>query len=271
MSAAVSNAMIGIVLGERPTSLIEGVSHALNARGATISLLRPPYCDSSASTPRVLLLRAKDPVSVGWAEAREREGAVVVPSPRVVRRVKDRIAVRKLLHDLDITVPPGIHGLASALIHEDLSGFVPGIVKHRFTHHTPLVCSTTVELLRDELSCRGSEEVLIELWLQGIHATAYFIGDEVFVFSKLALGDEDTETEELSPIPTFLIKWIHSFRKATGLHLGKLDVVLDGERGVVVDCGVFPRFTSIEHSAERIAEALLGAARSGLGASASSV
>lgn len=241
-------------------SLLMEICHGLERQGPVVQLVDEDVVPSSRFD--AVVLGPKTAAWIEWAKDQQRRGALVMPDPCAIERIRDRVVTRTLLHRAGFIVPPGVRGtlheLRASLNRGELA--FPVVVKKRHHHGGEVILAKSkAELLSQLRVADPSIELLIETVVPGSHFTAYFIGADIALFARDPFGTE--ETEKLEPtIPPELQSAVAQLQSVMGLAFGKLDLVSAPQcRHVIVDVGSFPKFLNMQGAGTLIAAVVLAA------------
>ena len=244
------------IVGPSDSPLLRSVGRRLVQGGILVDFFLPGEWPEDLSHYRLVVLRAKDPVTLDWAKHHVHSGVRFTPLPSAVINIKDRWACRQMMMHHGIGVPDAVIVTPEEPPYGEITRLLPVVLKRRRSHGHPVQLVKTAEQLRERLKNFGANvELIAEQYVFGSHFTAYFIGDRTFVFAKREwLGDEFEDTSALAaPEPSFL-ESVMKYRKATGVGFGKVDLVASASGVLCVDGGVFPKFRHVPSADVLLAE-----------------
>lgn len=200
------------------------------------------------------VLKTKKPKFLAAAHRAKGHGVRVIPDPVVAEEIRNRVLCDRLMQKAGIPCPPSIYEKQGKLFQDMPQDFLPAVKK-------PLMSSggrgiELIEGIQDLASPEdASEPIYLQQLILGTHFVVYFIGEDIYAFQKTA--HVGTDTGDVAPVPVWddLRHVVNSFKKATGLKWGDLDVVVsDNTRDTYsVDPGSFPSFKLIPKSPNDIA------------------
>lgn len=234
-----------VVLGDR-CRLLDQVAFRLETSGFEVDFLRPPLIQPTEPY-RLLVLRAKTLDVTSWAKVQQQRGTVVVPDPRSIELIKDRWTCRQILTAAGLRLPEALLGNPVEIYAAGVKHLLPVVLKQRRVHRGTVRLLINSDELAGELNrFPDSEELVAEHFVEGVHFTACFIGAQTFCFLKPPLRPGIAEPTPLSDPSPEMLRAVELYRKASGLHFGKIDVVVTSSSEVfVVDGGVFPNLSPV--------------------------
>jgi hypothetical protein len=259
-----------VVAGERGR-LLERVASRLTQNGYSVGFLTPPLGEP-VEPYRLIVLRAKSLDVTSWAKRQQQRGSTVVPNPRAIELIKDRWTCRQILMGAGMRLPDAVVGKPGELHAAGVRKLLPVVLKQRRAHGLPVRLVLDADELDDELNSRpGEVELVAERFIEGVHFTACFIGGRTFCFLKPPLRHGIDTAAPLSELPAGLLQCVKIYRAVSGLHFGKVDVVMAGQSGViVVDGGVSPNLWQVSEAEELLSDYFLLLLSHETGASAKS-
>ncbi|MFX1573936.1 MAG: RimK family alpha-L-glutamate ligase [Promethearchaeota archaeon] len=168
----------------------------------------------------------------------------VIPDTHTSFMQKNRIEAHYLLKKAGLIVPDIYLGTYDTFQSQLQSKNLPLILK-------PIMGSGSrgIKLINsiDDLNNEGDKILYLEHFIEGIHYTVYFIGDEICTLIKPPLSNEHIDMDKIetpNDIKKIIKKWlIYLNGKAL---FGHLDMVREytSNKLYVIDPGSFPEFTN---------------------------
>ena len=248
------------------------------SRGLSASSIVPDmFSNINIMDADLVILKSKTKSILRIAAVAWGQGMAVIPDPHTALVIRDRCLTLSFLAQKGLLTPARSVGNPKLLGQTLPESFFPAIQK-------PLMSSgsvgikiyETLEEFRDSFSTEMKDKVdvplhyeienhpnglyYLEKLIEGEHYLSYFIGDKVKVHKKKPFASEKGVSAEVVDAPN-VEKLTLAYKKATGLLLGDLDLVIPYEKPddiVIVDPGSFPSFMPWPEAPKLVADEILG-------------
>jgi ribosomal protein S6--L-glutamate ligase len=214
--------------------------------------------------PDVVLLKSRTPEARQVARTAEREGTLVVNSPAATEAALDRAATAEALDRAGVPAPrswsvPAMRELAADHAGNAAALPWPLVVKSRTSSRRDLVrlVSSHTELL-ELLPDWADEPVVAQEFAanDGFDIKVWVIGTDLSAARRRsALESIDKSSDELLDPADLPEHWTRTARDAgaaLGLQLYGVDLLISGDRPVVVDINPFPGFRGAQGPADSL-------------------
>ena len=249
-----------LIMTRKTSSFLDEFESFLAGRGEKVNFFfSDSIVDPGVLDHDVMVLKSRILPFIYGGFLAKVHGKIVMPDPMMAYRLRTRWESDILLRRAGINVPPAAFGYRDVLKDNLSRSFFPSIVK-------PLMGSRNIGIRlvekTDDLNAYPPDHpIYLQKQVEGIHYKVNFIGETITMTEKEPMLHE-CRGKPLKNVPGTVRAVIDTYRNATGLLVGDLDIVI-GDEIWAVDPGAFPSFNGIDGAGLAVAQLFFGKAKGG--------